>query len=98
MFCLGSLTKTLNTRVTGFLFALNEPKPKVALVEKISHASIVSSSRYYSIVFTAKRFAHTENHERNVTPMLVLDRQLFMTKKNDFERLEKFCKIRAKRL
>ena len=87
MFCPESLTKTLNMRVTGFLFALNEPKPK-AVVETISYASIGSSSRYHSIVFMAKRFAHTQNHEHNVTPMPALDSQVFMRKKNDSERLE----------
>ena len=77
------------------LVALNEPKPKVAVLETISYASIGSSSRYYSfssskyysIVFTAKRFAHTENHERNVTPVLVLDGQLFVRKENDWEKI-----------
>ena len=79
------------------LVALNEPKPKVAVVETISYASIgsssssryysFSSSKYYSIVFTAKRFAHTENHECNVTPVLVLDGQLFVRKENDWEKI-----------
>ena len=75
---------------------MNEPKPKVAVLETISYASIGSSSsryysfsrsRYYSIVFMAKRFAHTENHECNVTPVLVLDGQLFVRKENDWEKI-----------